>query len=321
MALKLTSTQYDRLMDEYQQLRFDAEKTLRVHKENAYEKIPELKDLDREIVSIVRTHDRKRLNERLNEIESLRAQLLQENGFPPDYLKTKHNCSDCNDTGFIGTNHCHCYKSMAIRLIYGDSMWTRLCNKENFDTFDMSLYSTEKAKESATEALKKTKEFVSSILNPTEDVKNLILMGNTGVGKTFLCNCVAKDLIENEKFVVFLSAPALFELFENATFNNKDIYEMSEEIKNVNYKNIFECDLLIIDDLGSEFINAFRSKKLLELINSRLLTLPTLISTNLDLAGIKTQYSERLLSRLVGSYSFVQLCNEDIRFMKRQKSS
>lgn len=323
MSLELTNSQYDRLMDSYQMLRFEAKNIRREHTLEAYEKIPELKSLDKELIAAMSSDDIDSLDYKLSDIEKRKKELLVKNGYPDDYLSLTYNCNDCNDTGFINGNRCHCFKNMIIKQIYGENTWRRLFERENFDTFDISLYKEKDSKESAINALSKSKEFISDILSDTKtDRNNLIIMGMTGVGKTFLCNCIAKELIENEKFVLYLTASALFEIFEKYAFSGKkNPLELSEEIQNVHYKNLFDCDLLIIDDLGSEFSNTYTKPKLLELINKRIINCsPTLISTNLDMMGIKREYTERLASRITGSFRYIQIIGRDIRVEKTLNS-
>lgn len=319
MSLELTNSQYDRLMNSYQELRFEAKKIRQAHTIEVYEKIPELKELDKELISAMNSNDNDSLGDRLSDIESRKKEILIKNGYPKDYLSLTYSCPDCKDTGYIDTERCHCFKKMVIKQIYGENTWRRLFERENFDTFDISLYQEKESKESAINALSKSKEFISSVLSGEKSEKNnLIIMGMTGVGKTFLCNCIAKELIENEVFVLYLTAPALFELFEkNAFSGKKNAADMSEEIQNIHYQNLFDCDLLIIDDLGAEFSNSYTKPKLLELINKRILNCsPTLISTNLNMEGIMKEYTERMASRITGSYKYIHISGHDIRVQK-----
>lgn len=319
MALELSNNQYDSLMRQYQRIRFDAEETLRQNKITAYKNIPELGMLDKEIIQAMRSKNKENIKAVSESLDKKKQEILMQHGYPSDFLTLKYICEDCKDTGFIDNVHCHCFKTMAIRMIYGNHMQNTLFEKENFDTFDFSYYRDEESKESAINALSRAKQFVNDVINPSGDShKNLIIMGNTGVGKTFLCNCIAKELIEHEKFVLYLSAPRLFELYERMTFlKNNHKENISPEIAGLNGKNISDCDLLIIDDLGSEFQTTFTVATILDVINQRLHTGPTLISTNLSLEGIKSSYTERFLSRLVENYTFVNLTGKDIRFIKR----
>lgn len=330
MALTLTNAQYDALMRDYQYRRDAAESLARENRTLAYNTIPALKELDLSLVDLTRKQDsdsRIRLRKYVEEVSAKRRSLLVNAGFPEDFLIPKYTCTDCKDTGFVNNEPCHCYKSNVIKLIYSKKRWQDTFNSDNFENFDISFYNdSDEAMDLAKVAYNKSKEFANSIINKTPNgIRNLIITGNTGVGKTFLCNCILKELVEHDFYVVFLSATTLFEIFEIATFNNNaDLSreKFSPEARAVPFNNIFECDLLIIDDLGTEFSNSFTSSKLLELVNRRLTSgLPTLISTNMDLKEISRQYTERLLSRIVGDYNLIRLVGDDIRLKKRQRQS
>ena len=142
---------------------------------------------------------------------------------------------------------------------------------------------------------------------------NLLFTGPTGVGKTFLTNCIAKELIDKYCSVIYLSANDLFEVFSKNRFE----YHTEEEMKGM-YQYILECDLLIIDDLGTELNNSFTSSQLFYCINERLNSQKsTIISTNLNMNQVADIYSERVLSRISNSYNIIKLFDDDIRLKKR----
>lgn len=318
MAIELTNFQFDTIMGKYQQHRFENEMDARRRKVEAYKNIAELKELDDLLLDATLRLKGAALSDFITDIIEKRSDVLLKNGYPSDFLDIHYSCNICKDTGFIDNVPCQCFNKNVINLLYGDKTWTNLFSRENFDTFDFSLYKTKEEKSSAVDAVDKAKYFVSSILNDKTPCENLIISGNTGVGKTFLCNCIAKDLIENQRLVIYLSAPALFELFEKVSFGDKrSSDDYSPEIIDFHYRNIFECDLLIIDDLGTEYANSVTIPKLLDLVNKRLTKGPTLISTNLDTKGLKDIYSERFLSRIIGNYKFISLLGADIRVKKR----
>ncbi len=138
---------------------------------------------------------------------------------------------------------------------------------------------------------------------------NLIFTGSTGVGKTFLTNCIAKALIDRYQSVIYLSSNDLFDIFSK----NKFHYETEDEMRDM-YQYILDCDLLIIDDLGTELNNTFVSSQLFYCINERLLrNKSTIISTNLSLTMLRDSYSDRISSRIISKYSIIPLYGEDIR--------
>ncbi len=138
---------------------------------------------------------------------------------------------------------------------------------------------------------------------------NLLFTGTTGTGKTFLTNCIAKALLDSYHSVIYLSAHDLFEVFSRNRFD----YQTEEEMKDM-YQFILECDLLIIDDLGTELNNSFTSSQLFFCMNQRLLnSRSTIISTNLSLDRLRDEYTDRVTSRIMSHYTVIPLYGEDIR--------
>ena len=142
---------------------------------------------------------------------------------------------------------------------------------------------------------------------------NLLLTGETGVGKTFLANCIAKELLDTYHSVIYLTATEFFKCFENSDFRRN----LDNSI-DVNY--FLECDLLIIDDLGTESSNSYTNSKLFYVINERLLrNKSVIISSNFTISQIEDFYSERIFSRIISSYTILRLFGTDIRYLKRTK--
>ena len=140
-----------------------------------------------------------------------------------------------------------------------------------------------------------------------------MIYGNTGVGKTFISNCIAKELLDRSYTVIYLTSFQLFDILEKNKFS-KD-YD-NPEIQN-QFNFILSCDLLIIDDLGTELTNSFINTQLYLCINERYLReKSTIISTNLSLDNINTKYSERIFSRLISNYTLLKIVGADIRLTK-----
>lgn len=327
MALKLSNTQYELLLKSYLGMRNAAEEIGKENRQLAYGRIPELSILDRKLIDATRVNSPMEVRAIATDIANKRRELLLKNGFPGDFLDVPYNCKSCKDTGFVKGERCKCFKNMMIKLLYSDPRWNATFDSENFDNFDLSFYegmtdpSGNDPKTFAMDALAKSKEFLNDVIHNTgAKMSNLIITGNPGTGKTFLCNCIARELIENDFFTVYLTAPELFLLFNSAVFSKKqDFSGAGDKTFNVTYNNIYDCDILIIDDLGTEYSNSATAPLFFDLINSRLLDRkPTLISTNLSIEELKENYTERVLSRITGNYRFIHLYGEDIRLKKRK---
>ena len=254
-----------------------------------------------------------------------RKLLLTEAGFPEDYLEMQFHCSLCKDSGIFRGQRCKCFKAAFINLLYGDSALRNALKKENFNTFSYEYFSKDitdpltglTAYETIQKAVATAKDFISGFgqADTDTDTRNLLICGNTGVGKTFLTNCIAHELINAGHGIVYLSSNELLTILEDYKFrrNDKDDSETIYE----RYTSVYECDLLIIDDLGTELTNNFAITQLFELLNKRQLQhRSTIISTNLSPQHIKETYSERIFSRIASSYDYIRLFGEDIRLKK-----
>ena len=206
-------------------------------------------------------------------------------------------------------------KHKIMDKLYDQSNVREVVQRENFDTFDLRLFSDTVApeegispQENARRNLKRALDFAE---NPVGD--NLLLFGGAGRGKTFLCNCIAKDMLEQGKTVLYLTAGQLFKQLEQMRFHR----DMEEEQTDWDAE-LLQVDLLIIDDLGTEFATMFTASELFRIINDRKLhKKPVVISTNLDYKALMEQYSDRVMSRLIGEYTVMKFFGDDIR-MKRK---
>ncbi len=298
------------------------------HIEEAYTRIPRLQEIDHEIASLSIKKARSLLGaeacepfdleEAIQERGDERAHLLAAYGYPADYLELQYDCPHCHDTGYISGIKCSCFKKAAIDLLYTQSNIREVLKKENFDTFSFDFYSEDiinpatglSALETARNAVEQAQDFIHHFEHTTD---NLFLYGDTGVGKTFLSHCIARELINASYSVIYFSAYDLFDLMAQNTFSrNEESAELNE--------HIFDCDLLIIDDLGTELTNSFVTSQLFLCINERMnRRKSTLISTNLSLERFAEIYSERVFSRISSNYSMIKLIGNDIRIQKKLK--
>ena len=327
--MPLTNTQYDALMRQYDQKQMRNHQIVARHREELYRAIPVLETLDEQVRSCSVASARRlldgdvsasgQLKQRLADLHQERLALIREAGFPEDYLEPPYDCPDCRDTGFIDGRRCHCFTQAAIDLVYTQSNLADILERENFSNFSFSYYSDDAVNpatgqtslEAARHAYDTAKDFVANFASRGG---NLFLYGDTGTGKTFLSNCIAKALLDQCFSVIYFTAFQLFDIFEKNVFDrDRDVSEM--------HHHIFDCDLLIIDDLGTEFSNSFTTSQLFLCLNERLLRgKSTVISTNLSMKQIAEIYSERTFSRISSNYTLLKLFGDDIRIKKKVTS-
>lgn len=325
--MALTNSQYDQIMHVYEQRRLDNEYRLRERYRKAYALIPGLEELDRSVASLsvqkacrLLSGDDSALDSLRGELHTLihkKQQLLTSNGLPADYLELHYTCPDCQDTGYIEDRQCHCLKKAVIGLLYEQSNLQNILNKENFSTFSLEYYSRghidPKTGRSSLEAIQTALKVCHNFTDTfSAEFHNILLYGDTGVGKTFLSHCIAKELIDTSYSVIYFTAAQLFDLFAQNKFGRRE--EQNPDIQG----HIYDCDLLIIDDLGTELPNSFTVSQLFTCLNERILRQKsTIISTNLALDDIQSIYSERTFSRISSNYTILRLTGDDIRIQKK----
>ena len=329
--MPLTNSQYNTLMRAYEQKQLKSRDRLNAHFERAYAQIPELKAVDDSISKCSLEQAKKLLNgdenalsalkEEIHALSGKRASLLQSAGFPADYLEPSYECADCHDTGYIGNQKCHCFQKAAIDLFYTQSNLKGLLESENFDRFSFDYYSPnyidklsgQSALQLARHAYEECRNYIHTFASDTVNAEknNLLIFGNTGVGKTFLTHCIAREIMQTGHSVLYLTATEFFDALLDKAFHQND------ESLNL-YEQIQECELLIIDDLGTERNTDFVISQLFVCLNNRILNQKsTMISTNLTLNEIKSNYTERTFSRISNHYKVLRLAGDDIRIQKR----
>lgn len=324
------------ILKDYERKRMSAEKDLEKRKNNLYTENPRLQEIDDELskigISTAKTlimgNDPKLLNElhsKVNTLKSEKSDILNKLNLPPDYLLPNYSCKLCNDTGYITNNYtstmCNCLKQEIFNIEYNKSNISNL-GTQNFDNFSLLKYSNNVDKEKYNSDMSPRENielihkicihFIEHFDDPNE--KNLLFTGTTGLGKTFLSSCIAKEIIQKGKTVLYQTAPIMLDTIIDYKFNKSNISDTT-------YKNLLDVDLLIIDDLGTESLNNIKFAELFNIINTRLLNqnnkcLKTIISTNLNLSILNKTYGERISSRLVGNYNICRFFGDDIRFMK-----
>ncbi len=326
--MPLTNTQHNSIMRIYDSIRTENQHTLDMRIEEVYSLCPELKDIENEIISVSMAAATARINKissetdyssELDALNTKRTQCLASLGKPSDYLEPIYTCNLCKDTGYVEHHKCECFRKKAVDLVYSDSNLKNITDNENFSTFSYEWYDNTQVDPSTNstpynnmhQVVTICKEFVA---NFDKKFSNLLLFGDTGVGKTFLSNCIAKELLDSSHSVIYLTAIELIKKFEQQDFSRG--YQSNE----VDNDYLLDCDLLIIDDLGTEVGNTYTNSKLFYIINERILRKKSIIiSTNLSLSDIRDAYSERIFSRITSSYKILKLFGQDIRILKRTR--
>lgn len=321
--MPLTNSQYDAIMRSYEEKQRTARYRLEQNTENVYKTIPGYQELDRQAASISIAQGRRLLNGDENALQELKqllkdlsvqkAALLHKYGFPEDYLSPVYTCGKCRDTGYIDNKKCNCFRAAEINLIYEQSHIQNLLETENFSSLSYDYYAGEDL-EKFIKAVQICQNFVKSFFL---DYRNLFFYGTVGTGKSFLSCCIAKELMDKGTLVIYFSASQLFDTLSKSTFE-KDSKEAASGISS----DIYDCDLLIIDDLGTELTNSFVSSQLFSCLNNRhLRKKSTIITTNLSLGELRDRYSDRIFSRITSNYDVCKLTGRDIRMQKKTSTS
>ena len=259
---------------------------------------------------------------KLNEIEKEIQNLFKHLNLDSEYLLPKFECTRCEDTGYINdTVRCSCFTQKIVNITYKQNNMLKL-KDENFNTFDIAYFSNKADKEkyqsdkspleNIEEIKKISKCFCDNIREPKQ--KNLLFVGKAGTGKTFMSSCIASEIVNKGYTVLYQTAPLLMDMLLEAKFSS-----LKDEMKKEQYANVFDVDLLIIDDLGTENLNNMKFTELFNIINTRLLKdKKTIISTNLSLAELASEYDDRVMSRLIGNYTICRFFGEDIRLKKKR---
>lgn len=311
----------------YEKIRAEEEKNLIKRRKTIEEQNPEILELDNLLqkkslglsLSILKGIDDATLNKIKDEITDLRVkktESLVEKGYDADYLNLHYRCPKCKDEGYIGINRCSCYRKKLVQLYYKNSSLKDTLSVNNFNNFNLSLFSSHKLNEDDRFSPRKNMENILRFIreeyipnfNSTND--NLLFYGDSGTGKTFLSCCIAKELLDDGFLVIYRTVDELMATLREIKFEN------NSELENI----LINCDLLIIDDLGAEQITDFTTTEFFNLLNKKLLRKKKMIiSTNLSLSDIRTTYTEKISSRLLGNFKLYKFYTEDIRIQLNLK--
>ena len=323
--MSLTREQYDEIMRDYMQKQSRRRQLAMQRRDEVYAKIPEFRQLSDSVSEVAVGYLHARLGEKrdkgpatpvsvrseLDTIAARKRQLLTANGYPADYLSVSPECPFCGDTGFVGNQKCRCFRQKEIEVLYSHSHLRELVKEQNFGTLTESYYQGEDLRRFriASGACRRMAAEFDTVF------RNLYLYGTVGTGKSFLSICIARELLETGHSVLYFSAAALFDKLSMYSFDVK----AKEDLRGFT-ADLYECDLLIIDDLGTELTNQFISAQLFTCLNERHMNRrSTVISTNLSLRELQSRYSDRVFSRITNDYELYKLTGSDIRVLKRRQ--
>lgn len=326
--MALTNSQYKAIIRNYEQTR-DQNRSLSAARRQEVERvIPGFRKLTDSVSTLSVASGRRmlegdehaleQLHRDLEEIASKQKKLLAEYGFPPDFLEPLYRCPDCQDTGYVVTENglrekCHCFRQQEIRLLYAQSNIQDMITRENFSTLSYGYYQGSDL-ERFRAAVGLSKDFVRDF---NTQYRNLFFYGTVGTGKSFLSGCIARELLQAGHSVIYFSAAGLFDILAQYSFDYKSRDELADF-----QEDFYSCDLLIIDDLGTEITNNFVTSRLFSCLNERhLRSRSTLISTNLGLEELRDRYSDRIFSRITSSFTLCKLTGPDIRILKKRRAN
>ena len=317
----------------YERKRDKAESELEYRIKDVYSQIPEIKSIDDEVSKIglelaklvlLNPQDKDSIiaqsKDKIHELKLKKEELLNRYNVPNGYLDLQHSCNVCKDKGFLQNGHkCNCLKQEIINEAYKMSNLSRMLENQNFNNINTNIFSDEIFEDSNISPRQNFLQIVSTcesfVFNFDRDNdENLLFYGDTGLGKTFMCNCIAKSLLDRGHLVIYQTAFKMFEIIEDYKFKNSE-----NHISKDNYDNLFDCDLLIIDDLGTELTNSFTNSELFNILNTRLLTgKKTIISTNLSPMQLGSNYAQRIFSRIFDRFKMVKFIGNDLRWENKK---
>ena len=288
------------------------------------QKIPQIREINevlfntgKELISIISNGRGEDVSQKVEQLkqynlgaQAMSRKILAENGYPEDYLDMHYTCPVCSDTGYNGDRFCECFRSLCGKLAADELNKSSQLKLSSFNSFSLSYYSGENYF-----AMKKILEYTmqyAATFSPTS--KSILMFGQTGLGKTHLSLAIANVVLEKGYSVIYDSAINVLRNIEKEHFS----YEHSSEMIDL----VMDTDLLILDDMGTEYESQFYNATIYNIINTRLnCGKPSIISTNLDLSGIARRYDKRVVSRIISMYSCLEFKCEDVRLQIRKNNA
>ncbi len=325
--MALTNQQFVSIMRDYELVQNRNRRLLEERENEIYDNIPEYQKLTESTGALAKACTMKLLDgdeqaivvlkNKLADLTCQKKTLLKQHGYSENYLEPIYNCVLCRDTGYLHQTveadvreKCRCFRQKEIALLYEQSNIQKAIEKENFSTLSFEYYEGDDRKRFQ-EAVRISLDFVQ---NFEQDYQNLFFYGTVGTGKSFLSGCIAKELLQSGHSVIYFSSAGLFDTLARYSFDAK----AKETLYNF-YKDLYDCDLVIIDDLGTEVTNSFVTSQLFGCLNERYLRRKaTIISTNLSLEELRDRYSDRIFSRITSNFTICKLSGPDIRIYKKR---
>ena len=322
----LTNTQYNEIERIYAERRRAAAEKQILRTNELREKYPFIAEIDDKIVensvkagrAAIINNDENALAE-LREINSQlvssKEAFLESMGIKKNYTEDVYFCSKCKDTGVYKGRRCKCYYRTIINTFYMDDAKRELFARENFQTFNEELYSREKTVPgTGITEYDLVVENLDKVLNFVDDFDtvyhNVFISGRVGTGKSFLANCITGNLMEKGKTVLYMSASELRQLFSDANFADWEDRQAAKDRMSI----IYDVDCLVIDDLGTEIVNNLMQSELFDLLERRgRARRPIVITSNLDIEGIKAVYTDRISSRIRNNFLCLYMPGDDNR--------
>ncbi len=308
------------------------EELFRARARECYAKSPRIEEIDVELrhtmAKIIATSFRRgtdprgaiaALAEENLKLQRERGELLTQMGYPADALEPKHNCEKCGDTGWCGSEMCSCLRDYYVREQNAELSRLLDLGSQSFETFRFDYYSREPDARMGISPLQRMEKNYDACRDYANEFSsrsgNLLLSGDPGLGKTFLSASIARVVSEAGHSVVYDTASHVFSRFEAQKFE-RDNEDAEDDIA-----RYLKCDLLILDDLGTEMMSSLVQSALYQIVNTRLMTnRKTIISTNLSPTDLERRYGAAILSRLEGEYNILPFFGEDIRQLKKELS-
>lgn len=316
---------YEEVQNKLYKKRMAAFEELKFKKEVFYKRFPRAEEIEKELSltaieaskAVLSGGDAafeiKKLKEKNKVLKDELSGILKKAGFPEDYLEIKYNCEKCSDEGFIDGKMCSCMKDMLKKESYNRLNKMSPLELSSFDNFSLDYYlkTSPEDKQSPYNRMSLIYNFCRKYASKFQKTSpSLLFTGRTGLGKTHLSLAIASEVINRGFAVIYGSSQSIVSKMEKERFQSYGENGESE-------KHFINCDLLIIDDLGTEFISSYSVAAIYNIINSRIMmNKATIISTNLTMRELEKNYTERLVSRMIGNNIRLEFLGEDIRQKK-----